>query len=104
MGECEQTCRIGAPSGCGAANLTEANVSCAFFAYDLTDAGITQGFGDVGICAVLCNCSADCPGAQRCLDYPVDAFRGVCAGGLDDTEALDACGSEALGGAGGGRQ
>lgn len=100
-GECEETCRVGAMSGCGEADLSTANVACAFFAYDLSDAGITQGAGDVGVCAQLCRCNSDCPGTQRCLDYPIGDFPGVCAGGIDDGEALEDCTSDALGGAGG---
>jgi len=100
-GECEELCRIGATSGCGEDVIASSDVACAFYAYDLSDAGIEQGAGDLGVCAQFCNCNADCPGQQLCLSAPTDAYLGICAGGIPSEAALEQCPSGA-GGAGGG--
>lgn len=100
-GECEEPCRVGARSGCGVEDLSKTEIACAFFAFDLTDAGIAQGAGDLGICAALCNCDDECPGGQTCLDNPVRGFRGVCAGGLGADASLPHCPEHGIGGAGG---
>jgi hypothetical protein len=65
--ECEENCRVGAESGCGFEQLEGSGVACAFFAYDLSDVDVSQGSGDLGVCADLCDCNDDCPGTQRCL-------------------------------------
>ncbi len=101
-GECEQSCRVGAKSGCGADNLRQEGLDCAFFAYDLSDADIEQGIGDQGVCAHLCDCNADCPGQQSCLNNPTSEFRGVCAGGIAEADTLPTCPDQGgIGGAAG---
>jgi len=99
-GECEENCRVLSASGCGEDVLEGSNVACGFFAYDLSDAGIEQGAGDLGVCATLCNCNADCPGEQTCLSAPSGDFAGICAGGLDSDVTLEEC-PDGAGGAGG---
>src|SRR5690606_26339918 len=79
--ECEEYCRVGAQGGCGESELEGSGVACAFFAYDLSDIDESQGAGDLGVCAHLCDCNSDCPGAQLCLNQPTDGHAGVCAGG-----------------------
>ena len=96
--ECEEYCRIGAASGCGESKLEGSGVACAFFAYDLSAIGAEQGAGDTGVCAKLCDCNADCPGAQRCLQFPTAESAGICAAGITEADSL-ACDAGA-GGAG----
>lgn len=96
QGECEERCRIGASNGCGVEDYGEASVACSFFAYNLSDFDVTQGAGDVGVCAHLCNCDHDCPGRQRCLPRGIRDYRGICAGGLEADEGIDC----SMGGAG----
>ncbi len=100
VGECEERCRLGAQSGCGEELLSMSELICGFFAYDLRDLGIEQGDGDTGVCAKLCQCNADCPGDQRCLNNPVAKFAGLCAGGIALADSV-VCQS-GQGGAGGG--
>lgn len=98
VGECEQTCRLGAESGCG--QDTDPSAACAFFAYDLSDAGFEQGAGDLGVCAHFCNCNAECPGEQLCLSAGLDGWNGICAGGIGIEDSVPVC-AEGAGGAGG---
>lgn len=99
--ECEELCRVGAVSGCDEEELDGSNVACAYFAFDLNDIGAAQGAGDAGVCAQLCNCNADCPGSQLCLDDASESFAGVCTGGISEENALDECPDNGAGGAGG---
>lgn len=103
VSECEERCRIGATSGCGADDLSQSDLplACAYFAYSLADAGIEQGSGDLGICAKLCSCNADCPGAQLCLPSKTKDFAGICTGGIALESSLP-CEDGGGGGAGGG--
>lgn len=98
-GECEQTCRVGAESDCDQGAISGADVACAFFAYDLSAAGIEQGAGDLGICAHFCDCNAQCPGSQLCLSAPTAQYLGICAGGVAVEDSIEVC--DGLGGAGG---
>ncbi len=98
--ECEEYCRVGAVSGCGVEDLSESAVACAYFAFDLSDFDADQGAGDVGICANLCDCTADCPGQQKCLPRPLRGHAGVCTGGVVEDE-ITACPDVSGGGAGG---
>lgn len=88
VSECEEYCRVGAKSGCGKETLQSSGVACAFFAYDLSGAELPQGDGDVGVCAELCSCNDDCPGAQLCLNQPTDGHAGICAGGIEEEESI----------------
>lgn len=88
-GECEEYCRVGADSGCGHMSLSGSGFACAYFAFDLMDIDVQQGAGDTGICAQLCDCSDECPGAQLCFPLPTDGRAGICTGGVDAEEALD---------------
>jgi hypothetical protein len=80
--ECEEACRVGAPSGCGQEEIAGSSVACAYFAYDLSDLDVEQGSGDTGICAKLCDCDDDCPDSQMCLAISSGDYAGVCTGGL----------------------
>ncbi|GEM_PF-3014140 len=95
--ECEEHCRVGSESGCGQMEFGGSGVACAFFAYDLADISKTQGAGDVGICAHLCDCTGDCPTGQSCLARPNAGYAGVCAGGIAQ-EATTRC-QDNMGGA-----
>jgi hypothetical protein len=86
--ECEEHCRVGAPSGFGMEELEGSGVACAYFAYDLSALDVEQGAGDTGICARLCDCDDDCPGDQICLDFSIDGKSGICTGGLESSDGI----------------
>jgi hypothetical protein len=101
VSECEEQCRVGALSGCGEEDLGASDIACAYFAFTLDEFGEEQGAGDVGVCARLCNCSSECPGAQKCSNLPTRGFAGVCTGGAvpDELSECPAPGPEGAGGA-----
>lgn len=92
-GECFELCSIGAPGGCGYEDATDAPVRCAL----TIDLGLPVGSFDDAVCAKVCNCTADCPGEQKCY---ADGEPAVCATAVKDLTSVDDC-PEGVGGAGG---
>jgi hypothetical protein len=84
-GECVEFCTLGAPSGCGFEDATNAPVVCA----GGFDVGEPIGDLDDGFCAQVCACNDECPGEQRCLDS--SDLEPVCMTGVPEAESIAEC-------------
>lgn len=96
--ECEEHCRVGSTSGCGAEDMSKSGLACAFFAYDLGSFDQQQGSGDTGVCSRLCQCNDECPGDQLCYAAPQSGFNGVCAAAIAESESVPQCEQDGAGG------
>lgn len=70
---CTETCSMGAPASCGWGGIGTgpAEAACLFTSATISD-NLGPGFGDLGYCAELCNCNADCKNSDLiCRAWPV---------------------------------
>lgn len=92
-GRCDEACTLGAYPSCGVVPEPP-NVGCAIPVNE------KAGFGDLGYCALLCDCSEDCPDQMACVVAELDYLQrpGFCKSPEAGDRIRSSCGS---GGAGG---
>jgi len=95
-GRCDETCTLGAYPSCGVVP-DPPNVGCAIPVND------HAGFGDQGFCALLCDCSADCPDQMVCVVAELEYLQrpGFCKSPEAGDRIRSTCGAGGAGGEGG---
>ncbi|HEY6722549.1 MAG TPA: hypothetical protein VI197_00920 [Polyangiaceae bacterium] len=92
-GRCDEACTLGAYPSCGVIPEPP-NVGCAI------PVNTKAGFGDLGYCALLCDCTQDCPDQMVCVVAELDYLQrpGFCKSPEAGDRIRSSCGT---GGAGG---
>jgi len=96
QGVCKESCVIGAEQACGPSPRPGVELACL-------GTPEAHGFGDLGGCFALCNCSSDCLDNERCERVELgDRFdaAGVCRDGERSARMADCLSTSADGGAG----
>lgn len=95
-GRCDEACTLGAYPSCGVVPEPP-NVGCAIAVND------KAGFGDLGYCALLCDCTADCPDQMVCVVAELDYLQrpGFCKSPEAGDRIRSSCGSGGAAGAAG---
>lgn len=95
-GRCDETCTLGAYPSCGVVP-DPPNVGCAIPVND------HAGFGDQGYCALLCDCTADCPDQMVCVVAELEYLQrpGFCKSPEAGDRIRSTCGEGGAGGEGG---
>lgn len=95
-GRCDEACTLGAYPSCGVVPEPP-NVGCAIPVNE------RAGFGDLGYCALLCDCTADCPDQMVCVVAELDYLQrpGFCKSPEAGDRIRSSCGSGGAGGEGG---
>ena len=85
---CDETCTLGAYPTCGLVS-NPANVGCAIPVVD------NAAFGDMGYCAPLCDCSADCPSGLVCVvsEFAYLQRPGFCKSSVEGDAVRSSCGN-----------
>jgi hypothetical protein len=92
-GRCDESCTLGAYPACGLVS-NPPNVGCAIPV--VNDAG----FGDVGYCAPLCDCTDDCPSSLHCAVATFAYLQrpGYCKSPGENDQVISDCGGSGGGG------
>jgi hypothetical protein len=94
---CAEPCTLGVYPSCGSPT-DPAAVGCA------VASGPDAGFGDLGWCAELCDCNADCRLGQQCITTEREYLRrpGYCGVPSGESRVRTECPNAGTGGSGGG--
>lgn len=96
-GRCDEACTLGAYPSCGVVPEPP-NVGCAIPVNE------KAAFGDLGYCALLCDCTADCPDQMACVVSDLDYLQrpGFCKSPEPGDRIRNSCGNGGAGGEAGG--